>query len=92
MDSRKLSNCYCHPGRAGGTPGILASSEYASQGCIHQPHLGVAGIATPAMKSDCTPSYSPIDCARIVPRDVGSVDLSDFVDSEISNLRISNCG
>jgi len=31
-------------------------------------------------------------CAQIVPEDVASGDLSDFVDSGISNLRILNTG
>jgi hypothetical protein len=31
-------------------------------------------------------------CARIVPEDVGCGDLSDSVDSGISNLRVSNTG
>jgi hypothetical protein len=31
-------------------------------------------------------------CAQFVPEVVGSGDLSDSVDSEISNLRVSNTG
>jgi hypothetical protein len=31
-------------------------------------------------------------CVQFVPGDVGSGDLSDFVDSGINNLRVSNTG
>jgi hypothetical protein len=47
---------------------------------------------TPTIKAAKKAAAFMIDCAWIVPEDVGSGDLSDFVDSGISNLRVSNTG
>ena len=36
--------------------------------------------------------FAEPDCARFVPKDVASGDLSDFRDSRISNLRFLSTG
>jgi hypothetical protein len=43
-------------------------------------------------KAKAPQRFTPLVCAQIVPEDVGSGDLSDFGDSEISNLRVYNSG